>query len=279
MYCPNCGTNLTAQTNLCPNCGAALQSASTSVSLINKAVASAADENKYSLILVSRGTCDAVRAGDLLEDVFGYTDEESGNLVKNAPVVVGENLTADEAATVAQFYTEYGMDVSVTDDEDRYIDLSDRASSSIFGSDGSLLKTAAAVIGAITVANRITSYRRYKKPSLLDRIFRLRYTPAPPEYRRNFRRKIDLNDIPPRKTIRKPAAPRPAAAPKGHSAGGRKNDAPGGMGGGKPSGSHGGHGGGQPSGGSHGGHGGGQPSGSSHGGHGGGQGGGPGGRH
>ena len=215
MYCGNCGAELTAQSNFCPYCGAALQIVTPSVSLLNKAVSAAKDTNQYSLVLVSQGTCDAVMAGDLLEDVFGYTDAESANLVKMAPVVVGENLTAEEAATVAQMYTEYGMDVSVTDRQDQYVDLTGKANSSIFDSSGSLLAGAAAIIGALTVANRISSYRRFKKPSLLERLFRINYKPAPPKYHRSFRPRLDPMLVEPRRTIRKPVPPRAPAPQRG----------------------------------------------------------------
>ena len=205
MFCKNCGAELTEQSNFCPYCGSALQSTTTSISLLNKAASAAKAANIYNLILVSRGSCDATMAGDLLEDVFGYTDAESANLVQMAPVVVGENLTAEEAATVAQLYTEYGMQVSVTDSKDQYIDLTSKATSSVFDNSGKLLAGAAAVIGALTVANRISSYKRYKKPSLLERLFRLNYTPAPPTYRRNFRPHLEQHSVEPRRTIRRPA--------------------------------------------------------------------------
>ena len=183
---------------------------------MNKAVSTAQSSNRYNLVLVSRGNCNAVMAGDLLEDVFGYTDAESANLVNMAPVVVGENLTAEEAATVAQMFTEYGMQVSVTDREDEYVDLTGNATSSIFDNSGNLLAGAAAIIGALTVANRITSYRRYKKPSLLERLFHLRYDPAPPAYHRNFRPRINTEPLMPRRTIRKPGPSHKAPANRPH---------------------------------------------------------------
>ncbi len=183
---------------------------------MNKAVSTAQSSNRYNLVLVSRGNCNAVMAGDLLEDVFGYTDAESANLVNMAPVVVGENLTAEEAATVAQMFTEYGMQVSVTDREDKYVDLTGNATSSIFDNSGNLLAGAAAIIGALTVANRITSYRRYKKPSLLERLFHLRYDPAPPAYHRNFRPRINTEPLMPRRTIRKPGPSHKAPANRPH---------------------------------------------------------------
>ena len=183
---------------------------------MNKAVSTAQSSNRYNLVLVSRGNCNAVMAGDLLEDVFGYTDAESANLVNMAPVVVGENLTAEEAATVAQMFTEYGMQVSVTDREDKYVDLTGNATSSLFDNSGNLLAGAAAIIGALTVANRITSYRRYKKPSLLERLFHLRYDPAPPAYHRNFRPRINTEPLMPRRTIRKPGPSHKAPANRPH---------------------------------------------------------------
>ena len=204
MYCPNCGAELSSITNFCPYCGQSLKTATTSVSLLNKASAVASETNNYNLVLVSKGSCDATKAGDLLEDVFGYTDSESGNLVSMAPVVVGENLTMEEASTVAQLYTEYGMQVSITDENEKYVDLSSNAVKSVFDSNGKLLTGVAAIIGAITVANRIKSYRTYKKPSLLERIFHLGYQPKPPEYHRNFRKKIEIPQEMHRRTIRKP---------------------------------------------------------------------------
>ena len=110
MFCGNCGAELTAQTNFCPYCGTALQSTTTSISLLNKAASTAKSTNEYNLVLVSIGSCNATMAGDLLEDVFGYTDAESGNLVRMVPVVVGENLTAEEAAQYINFAVPEGAE-------------------------------------------------------------------------------------------------------------------------------------------------------------------------
>jgi len=223
MYCTNCGAELSAQTNFCPYCGAALANATTSLSLLNKAAEAATASNEYSLVLVSTGSCNTVTAGDILEDIFGYTDAESTNLIRMAPVVVGENLTVDEAATVAQMLTEYGMEVSVTDRNDKYVDLTDNAVASVFDAGGNLLAKAAAIIGALTVANRITTYRRYKKPSLLERLFRLNYQPKPPVYKRSFRPILSPSPLTPRRTIRKPAVSH-TYAPQTHFSGVPKND-------------------------------------------------------
>ena len=201
MYCKNCGAEVTGG-NFCQYCGQPITETTTSISLINKAVSAANLDNQYSLVLVSCGTCSKTMTGDLLEDVFGYTDAESSTLVNMAPVAVGERLTASEAQTVAQLFTEYGVQVSVTNQQDQYVDLASKATRSVFDSNGNLLASAAAVIGALTVANRIRSYRRFKKPSLLERLFRLAYKPNPPVYRRNFRPYIETRPVTPRRVIR-----------------------------------------------------------------------------
>ncbi len=202
MYCKYCGAE-TGSGNFCQYCGQPLSEKTPSVSLMNKAVSTANLDNRYNLVLVSCGSCSKVMTGDLLEDVFGYTDSESASLVGMAPVVVGERLTSSEAKTVAQLFTEYGVEISITDPKDQYVDLSGQATRSIFDSSGKLLAEAAAIIGALTVVNRISSFRRYKKPSLLQRIFHLGYSADPPEYRRNFRPFLEAAPEEPRRIIRR----------------------------------------------------------------------------
>lgn len=209
MFCTNCGAELTGNANFCSYCGQPLTETTTSISLLNKAVSTANASDQYNLVLISNGSCDKTTAGDLLEDVFGYTDVESANLVSMAPVIIGENLTATEAQTVAQLFTEYGIQVSITNQKDQYVDLTPNANTSVFDNSGKLLAGAAAIIGALTVTNRIKSYRKYKKPTLLERLFRLNYTPKAPAYHRNFRPRIEPAPAMPRKTIRKSPATEP----------------------------------------------------------------------
>ena len=230
MYCKNCGAEVTGG-NFCSYCGQALTETTASISLMNKAVSTANLTDQYNLVLVSCGTCTKVMTGDLLEDVFGYTDAESTNLVNMAPVVVGERLNASEAKTVAQLFTEYGIEVSVTNQRDQYVDLTDSATSSVFDKAGNLLAGVAAIIGSLTVSNRIRSFRRYKKPSLLERIFRIGYKPEPPAYQRNFRPRLNTAPTEPRRTIRmNPPQQRSSQRPSGHG------QAPGRTGGHSPSG-------------------------------------------
>jgi hypothetical protein len=220
MYCKNCGAEISGG-NFCPYCGHALTEATSSVSLLNKAVSTANLTDQYNLVLISCGSCDKTTTGDLLEDVFGYTEAESSNLVNMAPVVVGERLNATEARTAAQLFTEYGVEVTITNQQDQYVDLTDNAVSSVFDSAGNLLAGAAAILGSLTVSNRIRAYRRYKKPSLLERIFRIGYKPQPQVYRRNFRPRLSTSPVAPRKVIRKtPPVQHVSPSPFGHMSSG-----------------------------------------------------------
>ncbi len=184
MFCPNCGKEIIQIVNFCPFCGYSLQeSPSTAVSLTSSSVSS----GTYGLVLVSCGTCSESVTADLLEDIFGYSDSYAKNLIREAPVEIGQKMSESEASYVAQVFSEYGIEVSVINENDEYIDLSKNSVSSIFNSDGSLIAAAAAVIGALSVANRVTSYRRFKKPSLITRIFKTLFTPTPPKHVRRFR--------------------------------------------------------------------------------------------
>ena len=52
------------------------------------------------------------------------------------------------------------IEVSITNNADQYVDLTGKANSPVFNIDGSLIVSAAAIIGALTVANRISVRRR-----------------------------------------------------------------------------------------------------------------------
>lgn len=173
MYCPNCGAGIQSGINFCPYCGTSLNAAAVSVSSLT--------QNEYQIILVSRGSCDSAALKNLLEDVFGYSSLQSSSLISSMPVQIAQNLNDEEAAVIAQMFAEYGAEVSVLDEKQSYVDLSHKASSSIFAPDGSLLAKAAVIIGALGAANRVTLYTTIRKPSLLERIFRPLFTPKPPK--------------------------------------------------------------------------------------------------
>ncbi len=174
MYCPNCGAQLNENANFCSYCGSALKETSTAVSVINSSA-------EYQIILVSKGSCSTSTLKDLLADVFGCTSVQAASLISSIPVQIAQNLSEEEASVIAQMFSEYGAEVTILDENQTYVDLSRNASSSIFSSDGSLLAKASAVIGALTIANRVTSYTTIRKPSLFERIFRPLFQPKPPK--------------------------------------------------------------------------------------------------
>ena len=94
---------------------------------------------------------------------------------------ISDNLSFLQPRTLAQAFYEYGCQVSIVDTNGDHIDVSEKATSSVYDNDGILITKAAAIIGALTLVNRVTSYRRYKKMSLLGRLFVPRYVPVPPK--------------------------------------------------------------------------------------------------
>ncbi len=164
MYCPYCGNQISAGANFCPNCGAPVSGNSTSA-------------REYQLILVKKGKADDSILRNLLMDTLSYTYDEASGLIRNVPVQIAQDLQETEAAYLAQMFTEYGAEVTVLDENQVYVDLSKKVNSSVFDTDGSLLKNVAAVIGALTIANKMTHSRKIRKPSLLERIFRPLFAP------------------------------------------------------------------------------------------------------
>lgn len=176
MYCTNCGAEIADGINFCPYCGTALNSATA----LTAAASSITPANEYQVILISKGTCDTLTLKNLLSDVFSYSSAEASSLLNNMPVQIAQNLNEEEASVIAQMFCEYGAEITVLDEKMTYVDLSENASSSLFNFDGSLITKAAAIIGALTIANKVTSFRTIRKPSLLERIFRPLFTPKPP---------------------------------------------------------------------------------------------------
>lgn len=180
MYCIHCGKPLAENANFCANCGASVHN---SVSVSSSIASSGSGDHR--LILVDRNECSRVDVENLLCDLLGYSAEDADRLVELSPVEIADNLSELQAKTLAQVFTEYGCQISIIDDEGEFVDLSDKADSSVFDLEGNLLEKTLAVIAALTVINRVTSYRRYKKPSLLERIFKPKYTILPVKIKRH----------------------------------------------------------------------------------------------
>ena len=108
----------------------------------------------YAVMLVDNGTCSPLTAANLISDACGYTDAEAMQLAANAPTLIAQNLTREQAAYLAQALTEYGMQVTIYD---RYGNQTFTSGlESVFDSAGSLLTKVAASLGLIGIANRIT---------------------------------------------------------------------------------------------------------------------------
>ena len=183
MYCPYCGNEVTSAMSYCPYCGAELVSGTGTALTLSSAKAG----GEYRLILVSRGTSTQTKTIDLLTDLLGYTETMAEDLYENAPVEIAKGLSAEQAKCLAQAFTEYGIEVSVCDPYGT-VTLQNSSGTSLFSSDGNLLASAAAILATITALNRVNSFRRYSRPSLLERLFRLAFRPKEPP--RHIRRRI-----------------------------------------------------------------------------------------
>ena len=195
IYCEYCGAQLKEDAKFCSNCGAPAPMVSEEEP--DKTYEADHDrqtvvegEGTYSIVLGSLGNCTKAAAGDLLEDLLGYTDEEAAELLNVIPALAAQQLTYEQARYVAQAMTEYGMEVSIRNGEE-YVEADEDSGSSVFDGAGTLLTNVAAVLATLSAANRMRYFRRYdrpdfrqhmyvprrplpvRKPSLISRIFRM----------------------------------------------------------------------------------------------------------
>ncbi|MCD7767396.1 MAG: zinc ribbon domain-containing protein [Oscillospiraceae bacterium] len=216
-FCPQCGAQTGAGMRFCLSCGAALAAAAVPVDTV------AAPGSDYRLILISCGGCSRTQAQSLLRDTLGYTATEARTLTAEAPIEIACALTGQQALYLAQLFSEYGMQLGVTDGAGNYVDISDRASSSVFTASGALLATVTATLATIGAANRVRSFLRWERPAPPRYLFAPRYRSAPP---------------PPRP--KRPAPPPQRMAPGGRGPRGKEPGRPaGGRGPGKPTGGRG----------------------------------------
>ena len=225
-YCPYCGRQLSDDMSFCPGCGAALNSEIKSYTVEDTITSNSGD---YKIYIASLGSANKSQVIDLLEDVLGYTSASATNLVKNIPVQIAGNLSLKQAAIVAQAFEEYGVELTVTNN-DEYEDISSSTSgSSIFNSDGSFLASAAIILATLGATNRLRAINKPKKPSLLERLFHSLFsTPKkkPVHIRRSIRpRNMDFRvnkPQQPKRTVRQqiyPSGNRPQSQPSGNKPG------------------------------------------------------------
>ncbi len=228
-YCPNCGCEITSSMSFCPNCGSSLNGTTSTY-----------EESDYSVYLYDKGSATKLETQELLMDLLGYTKANATEITNNLPCEIATNLTLTQATYICQAFAEYGMEITVGQ-RGNSVNINDYSSnSSIFDDDGALLAAAAAVFASISVANRVTRYERWHRPSNWDYFFRPRYVrPARPKRRRH---KIDRGPAPrksapkaPKQTPRRNDNHRNAGGPTGGgrgNAGGAKRSTSGGAKGG-----------------------------------------------
>lgn len=210
-YCPNCGAQVDSTARFCPNCGQRLTD--TVVDTVVSTLAEPADRNiGYRIVLFSRGSCSSTVAREVLCDFLGYSVSTAKDLLANTPVEVADELSYKQAIVLAQALAEYGMEVTVVDENDKYINIPTTNLNSVFDLSGALLPAALLTLSTLSAVNRVHRYRKYRKPSLLDLLFRPTYRKKPPVH---IRRSILHDHEPSRRiTISRPAPPRHDPAPK-----------------------------------------------------------------
>ena len=245
-YCVTCGRAVEYDdAYFCPYCGSRIRTASeivqedTAASILSGistedpidvepvTVLEPEDiEEGYRVVLISRGTCTAKMAKEVICDLLGYTATTATSLLEEVPVELADELNERQAVVLAQALAEYGMQVTVVDEDNRYVNIDSQATNTVYSSTGSLTAAALAVIASLTAANRVHRYRRYKKPSLLDLIFKPAYkVPQPVHVRRKVVKEPEsLRRIAVKKTRISTGIPpkmvrvgKPGNAPAGHS--------------------------------------------------------------
>ena len=218
-FCTKCGAQLAVGANFCPSCGTPVSAS---------AVATAAVSSSLSVVLSSVGTCDNTDAAILLEQLLGYSTADAATIVANTPMVIAQNLNDEQAATLAEALTEYGMEVAVSDGA-TYRTVATNYGA-VYNTAGNLVASAAAILGALGVANRVTRsmMRRYDYPHGRPPMPHRPHPARPPRMPRPQRpAPRPMMGGGPRPSAARPASPRPQAG--GPSRGGMGG--PGGRGG------------------------------------------------
>lgn len=178
VYCEYCGAQLPDGAKFCTNCGAPAPKTDETGHDRQTVVEG---EGTYSIVLGSLENCTKAAAGDLLEGLLGYSDEEAAQLLNVLPALAAQNLTYEQAQYVAQAMTEYGMQVSIRSGEE-YVEADEKStsSSSLFDDAGELLAKAAAVFATLSAVNRMRDFRRYERIDYRDHMYVWR-RPVPPK--------------------------------------------------------------------------------------------------
>ncbi|MBQ6559307.1 MAG: zinc ribbon domain-containing protein [Erysipelotrichaceae bacterium] len=194
-YCTYCGSAMEDDANYCPNCGGEAYDAGA-----ERPITEEPDDLDvgYRIVLFSRGTCSLKTTKEVLCDLLGYTTATVEDLLENMPVEIADELTELQAVTIAQVLAEYGMEITIVDEYNNYVDLSYKAQTSVFDDSGRMLDSALRTLATLSALNRVHRYRRYRKPSLLSLLFMPSYVRPRPVH---VRRHINLDPEPRRRIV------------------------------------------------------------------------------
>ena len=168
-FCSNCGVQITGTENFCPSCGTPLKTAGKTVPMPEPAIPG---EAQYRVILADKGDCTKALTKDVLRDLMGYTLADAGALIDAMPVVVAQNLTRSQAMMVSEVLTDYGMNASVCDRRNAYVNFGPSELKPVFSSRGTMLAGASAILRTLTKENQVDRIIRWSQPNLLDFLFR-----------------------------------------------------------------------------------------------------------
>ncbi len=219
-YCYNCGAEIDGSMTFCPSCGARLDG-TTSVSTRTATI----EEPIYTVYLYSKGSATATELAELLMDLLGYSDNEAYEIIDTIPCAIACNLTLTQATYICQAFSEYGAEVTVSNNKGQSVNIDNNSTSeSIFSDTGTLLAGAAAIFAGITLANRVTKIERWNRPRGWDYYFKPRY--RRPRRPRHVRRKVHPAPAPRRATPTPRGGGQPRRASGGARSGGGRASAP-----------------------------------------------------
>ena len=197
-YCVGCGHELNDDDLYCPKCGKR-QSDEETVYLadyLDEIEEEPEDlDEGYRVVLVSIGTCKKKTAREVLVDLLGYASSTVDDLLEEVPVEIADELSEIQANVLAKALYDYGMEVTVVDEDNVYVDITED-DDSVYDDDGNLFESALLTLMTLKAANRVHRYRRYKKPSLLSLLFRPRRKRRPPVH---IRRTVNRDPEPRRR--------------------------------------------------------------------------------
>ncbi|MBQ9007920.1 MAG: zinc ribbon domain-containing protein [Clostridia bacterium] len=212
-FCPNCGIQITDPANFCPSCGARLDSVRKTETVVPAPVIP--KDAEYRVILVDKGECTKALCKEVLRNLLGYTLANAGTLIDAMPVVVAQNLTRSQAVTISEVMAEYGIDTTILDGKDAYVNTGFFDVKPVFSSRGTLLAEPAAVLRTLSRINQVDRIMPWSSGNPFDFLFRppVRRA-APPQSALESLVGLFLQPEPPKAPPRPRTPPAPPAPPR-----------------------------------------------------------------